>query len=45
MLCNDCIEGISPLNSGEITIRGNGSFDVLKNFREVGHILYFQFVM
>jgi hypothetical protein len=45
MLCNDRIEGISPLNSGEITIRGVQVFDVLKNFREAGRILYFQFVM
>jgi hypothetical protein len=43
MLCNDCIEGISPLNSGEITIR-DPSFDVL-NSREAGRILHFQFVM
>jgi len=26
MLCNDCIEGISPLDSEEITIRKNPIF-------------------
>jgi hypothetical protein len=41
MLCNDCIEGISSLNSGEITIRGDPSFYTLKQLQRSGtyHIL------